>query len=136
MEKFDLKQIDFGKVILNILDLLIIRFFTIPLKVYASALRALSNTGNDDSEEKNLSGEFPIYVWFVSIYNALIVLTYPIGVVMAIIGGIKSPYGGFGVFIITLIITYFSPLVLGLTRELAQITLKTLLYLKIISKKQ
>lgn|SRR5690606_12962226 len=135
MTQLNTKDINFGKVLLSILDVLIIRFFTIPYKIYMNALLALSNSDSDDSEEKNLSGEFPIYVWFVSIYNAIIALTYPVGVIIAIIGGIKSPYGGFGVFLTTLILTYFAPLSLGLLRELAQITLKTLLYLKIISKK-
>jgi hypothetical protein len=121
MTQLNTKDINFGKVLLTILDVLIIRFFTIPYKIYVNALLALSNSDSDDSEEKNLSGEFPIYVWFVSIYNAIIALVYPVGVIIAIIGGINSPYGGFGVFFMTLIVTYFAPLSLGLLRELLQI---------------
>ncbi len=129
------KNIDFGKVVLKVLELLIVKVFVLPIKIYLNALVQLSNTDADDSEEKNLSGDFPLYVWFVSLFNVFIVLAYPIGLAMAIGAGVNEYTGGFGSFLSILIITYFVPLYLGLIRELALITLKTLLYLKIISKK-
>jgi hypothetical protein len=72
-------------------------------------------------------------VWLISIFDALIFLAYPIGILLAIRGG-NSYFGGFGLFAGILIATYFSPLYLSLIREFAQIALKVLLYLKIISK--
>jgi len=131
----DLKEIDFGKVILKTLQLIIVKPLTLPFKIYKNALVSLSNTNADDSEDSNLSDDFPLYVWLISIFNALIFITYPLGFITAIISGINSPYSGFSIFIGMLIATYFSPLYLGLIREFAQITLKMLLYLKIISKK-
>ena len=49
--------------------------------------------------------------------------------------GTKSFMGGFVVFLGILASTYFAPLALGLIRESISITQKSLLYLKIISKK-
>lgn len=126
------QKINFGNVVLKILELLILKLFTLPIKIYKNALVALSNSDADDSEEKNLSGDFPLYVWIVSIFSAIIALTYPIGFIYALVMGYIS---GFTVFIISLVSVYFSPLYLGLVKELILITLKTLLYLKIISKK-
>ena len=128
------KEIDFGKVILKTLELIIVKPLMLPYKIYINALVALSNTNADDSEESNLSNDFPLYIWFVSIFNAIIFLSYPLGIVGSLIAGFNS-YDGFKVFIIMLIYTYFLPLVYGFAREILQITLKVLLYLKIISKK-
>ena len=128
------KEIDFGKAILKTLELVIVKPLTLPYKIYINALVALSNTNADDSEESNLSNDFPLYIWFVSIFNAIIFLSYPLGIVGSLITGFNS-YDGFKVFIIMLIYTYFLPLVYGFVREILQITLKVLLYLKIISKK-
>lgn len=129
------KDIDFGKVILKVLELLIVKVFVLPVKIYRNALVHLSNSDADDSEEKNLSGDFPLYVWFVSLFNVFIVLTYPVGLVLAILKGVDEWSGGFKPFLFVLIATYFYPLLLGLVREMLLITLKTLLYLKIISRK-
>lgn len=131
----ELKEIDYGKVVLKTLELIIVKPLTLPFKIFKNALIALSNSKADDSEESNLALDFPLYIWLISIFNALIFLTYPVGIIVSIIAGMKSPYGGFGIFISMLVGTYFSPLYLGLIRELAQISLKVLLYLKIISKK-
>lgn len=130
----ELKEIDYGKVVLNTLELIIIKPLTLPFKIYKNALMALSNTKTEDSEESNLSNDFPLYIWLISIFNALIFILYPIGLLLAIFGGIKAPYGGFGIFLGLVVATYFSPLYLALIREFAQILLKILLYLKIISK--
>ena len=128
-------SIDFGKVVLKILELLVVKIFTLPFTIWKNALVALSNADNDNSEEKVLNSDFPLFVWFVSIFNAIIALSYPIGLVAAIFMGTQSFMGGFAVFFSTLAGTYFAPLALGLTREMLSITLKTVLYLKIISKK-
>lgn len=129
------KNINYGKVLLKVLELLIIKVFTLPFKIYQNALIHLSNTDSDDSEETNLSGDFPLYVWFVSLFNVFIVLSYPVGLILAIYKGANAYYNGFMTFATILVITYFYPLLLGLLRELWLITLKSLLYLKIISKK-
>lgn len=129
------QEIDFGKVLLKVLELVIIKPFTLPLKIYKNALVHLSNTDADDSEESVLSSDFPLYTWFISIFDAIIVIIYPVGLILAIIAGTNSFTGSFGSFLGVLVITYFAPLIYGLIRELFQISLKGLLYLKIISKK-
>ncbi|NAS31980.1 hypothetical protein GTQ40_13420 [Flavobacteriaceae bacterium R38] len=131
----EFKQIDFPKVALKVLELIIVKPITLPLKIYTNALFALSNTDAKDSEENNLNLDFPLYIWLISIFDAIIVIIYPIGIIAAILGGINSYRAGFAVFIYILLITYFSPLIYGLIRELAQISLKVLLYLKLIVRK-
>ncbi|WP_054559579.1 hypothetical protein [Croceitalea dokdonensis] len=128
------KNLDFTKVLLRILELLILKPLTIPFNIYKNALFALSNSRSADSEESNLSGEFPLYIWYVSIFDAIIVISYPIGILAAFFAAIQAPYKSFQIFIGILVATYFYPLLFGLFRELAQIALKVLLYLKIISK--
>ncbi|MFD0797030.1 hypothetical protein ACFQZJ_06135 [Maribacter chungangensis] len=131
----DIKQIDPLKVILRVLELLIVKPLTIPFKIYKNALTSLSNAKAGDTEESNLLEEFPLYVWFVSIFDALIAIAYPVGILAAFIAAIQAPFKGFQIFMGILVATYFYPLFLGLFRELAQISLKVLLYLKLISKK-
>ncbi|HLU51707.1 MAG TPA: hypothetical protein VKZ42_06040 [Flavobacteriaceae bacterium] len=126
-------NINVGKVILKALELIIIKPLTLPYKIYKNALVALSNSDSEDSEETNLSGEFPLYVWLVSIFSALIVAVYPLGALFAIFTAITTK--SFMGLITALIMVYFAPLALGLYKELLLITLKSLNYLKIISKK-
>lgn len=128
-------QIDFARVLLRVLELIIIKPFTLPLKIYKNALVHLSYADADDSEERVLSSDFPLYAWFISIFDAIIIIIYPVGIVVAIVAGTSSFTGGFGSFLSVLAITYFAPLMYGLLRELFQISLKMLLYLKIISKR-
>lgn len=124
------KKINIGNVILRILEVLIAKIFMLPFQIYRNALIDLSNSKSDDSDEKNLSEDFPIYVWYVSIFSAIIALTYPIGIIIAILRLIGDPSVG----IMFLVVLYFIPLFIGLFRELLLITLKSLLFLKIISK--
>jgi len=130
-----MNDINFGTVALRVLDILILQLFKLPLKVYKNVLTQLSNAKSENSEESNLSSDFPIYIWFANIWNALIILSYPIGIIMAIIASNNRFTGGFGTFMLGLVFTYFLPLLLGWTRELMYIMLKILLYLNIISKK-
>lgn len=134
-ELIHLQEIDVVKVLIKVLELIIIKPFTLPLKIYKNALAHLSNTDADDSEESVLSSDFPLYTWFISIFDAIIVIIYPVGIIAAIIAGTNSFTGGFGSFLSVLALTYFSPLIYGLLRELFQISLKAILYLKIISNK-
>ncbi len=131
----DSQQLDFGKVLLRTLELIIVKPFTLPLKIYKNALANLSNADAADSEESVLSSDFPLYTWFISVFDAIIIIIYPVGIIVAVIAGTNSFTGGFGSFLGALVITYFAPLIYGLIRELFQISLKGLLYLKIISKK-
>lgn len=131
----EIKNIDFLKVLIRVLELIILKPLTIPLKIYRNALLNLSNSDSEDSEESNLSSDFPLYIWLISIFDALIAIVYPIGVIIAIIAAIQAPFKSFQIFIGILIVTYFYPLLVGFVREFAQISLKILLYLKIISSK-
>ncbi len=131
----DLKQIDFGKAPLKVLELFIVKPFTLPLKIYKNAPAHPSNADVANSEERVLSSDFPLYTWFISIFDAIIVIIYPVGFVLAIIVETNSLTGGFGSLLCVLVITYFAPLIYGLIRELFQISFKALLNLKIISKK-
>lgn len=134
------RTIDFGKVAGKIFEVLIVKIFTLPFIIYKTALLALSNSGSQESEESLLKADFPLYTWYISTFNAFIVLVYPLGVAGAIFIGVTagsySPFGGgFAAFLIVLIYTYFLPLALGFLREALLITIKALSYLKIISQK-
>ena len=129
-----MKQINFGKVILRVLVLLIVKLFTLPFTIYKNSLINLSNSDEGDSAENTLSQDFPIYVWFMDYYDALIALIYPIGLLGLIIG-VSASGEGFGSFLGGLIALYFTPLFIGLLKELFSITLKSLQYLKMINNK-
>lgn len=138
-------KIDFGQVIARIITLLIVKPFTLPFKIYRNTLESLSNSADKTSSESALDKEFPLYVWSVGLYDATIALIYPLGIIAAILTlleedvfmGIDGNYYdeyNWEIFFTVLISTYFLPLVFGLLKELLSITLKMLLYLKIISK--
>ena len=51
---------------------------------------SLSNSDNDSSEENVMSSDFPLYVWFVSIFNAMVFITYPLGLIAAIVAAMNA----------------------------------------------
>ena len=132
----ELKTLNWPKALLRVLELLIITPFTLPLKIYINTLKNLSNAKSEHGEINQLSNEFPLYVWLISLFDALIFLAYPIGILWAFFKGFGGYFGGFGLFSGILIATYFTPLYFSLIREFAQIALKTILYLKIIALKK
>ena len=67
-------KINIGKALLQTLNLLILKQFTLPYKIYKNSLINLSNSESQDSAESTLSDDFPLYVWYVNIFDALIFL--------------------------------------------------------------
>lgn len=125
-------KINIGKALLQTLNLLILKQFTLPYKIYKNSLINLSNSESQDSAESTLSDDFPLYVWYVNIFDALIFWTYPIGIIVfifSIVGGDDD------VALPVLFATYFMPLFFGLFKEIISIALRMLQYLKTISKK-
>ena len=125
-------KINIGKALLQTLNLLILKQFTLPFKIYKNSLINLSNSESQDSAESTLSDDFPLYVWYVNIFDALIFWTYPIGIIVfifSIVGGDDD------VALPVLFATYFMPLFFGLFKEIISIALRMLQYLKTISKK-
>jgi hypothetical protein len=125
------KKISFAKVLLKSLKVIIVQPLTLPLKIYKNTLAELSNTDKEGSIENTLSSDFPLYVWFISYYEALIALTYPLGIIIALLISIEEGE----MFLPIIISTYFIPLFLGLIKELGSIALRNLFYLKSISNK-
>ncbi|MDG1053463.1 MAG: hypothetical protein P8O78_02390 [Flavobacteriaceae bacterium] len=125
-------KINIGKALLQTLNLLILKQFTLPFKIYKNSLINLSNSESQDSAESTLSDDFPLYVWYVNIFDALIFWTYPIGIIVFIF---SMFYGDDDVVLPVLFATYFMPLFFGLFKEIISIALRMLQYLKTISKK-
>ena len=125
-------NINIVKAVLQTLNLLILKQFTLPFKIYKNSLINLSNSESQDSAESTLSFDFPLYVWYVNIFDALIFWTYPIGIIVFIFTLFSNNDDA---ALPLLFAAYFSPLLLGLLKEIASIALRMLQYLKTISKK-
>ena len=125
-------KINIGKALLQTLNLLILKQFTLPFKIYKNSLINLSNSESQDSAESTLSDDFPLYVWYVNIFDALIFWTYPIGIIVFIFTLIDNNDDA---ALPVLFATYFMPLFFGLFKEIISIALRMLQYLKTISKK-
>ena len=127
-------KIDFGKVIVKVLEVLIAKVFVLPFKIYKNTLINLSDnkkTGGDHS----LSDDFPVYLWSINIFEAIIALIYPLGALAALgIIIVGESYDPTAEAASVLIGAYFAPLYLQLIKELFSLTLKMLQYLKDISK--
>ncbi len=127
-------QINFGKALLQTLNLLIAKLFTLPFKIYKNSLINLSNSDRQDSAESTLSDDFPLYVWQVSVFDALIFLVYPIGII-GFLSALIFNTMYFSEALLILVGAYFYPLIIGLLKEIFSLALKNLQYLKTISKK-
>ena len=120
----ELKTMNWPNALFRVLELLIITPLTLLLKIYINTLKNLSNAKSEHGEINRLSSEFPLYVWLISLFDALIFLVYPIGIIIALNQGWGGYFGGFWLFVSILAATYFTPLYISLLREFAQIFLK------------
>ena len=68
-------KINFGKVVIKVLEVLVAKVFVLPFKIYKNTLINLSDnkkTGGDNS----LSDDFPVYLWFINIFIQNSICTY------------------------------------------------------------
>ena len=100
-------EINFKVAFINALKILIIKPFTLPYKIYLNTLKDLTNSSNEGSLEKTISSDFPLYVWLIGYYDALIALIYPIGLLVLLIMAEESD--GESIMLIPLL--YFVPLI-------------------------
>ena len=131
-------KIDLGKVILQVLNLLIAKVFTLPWKIYKTSLMNLSDS-KKTGEDNSISDDFPIYLWIINAYDAIIALIYPFGALGALVTFIEAAEWDAGAALTgalgVLIATYFAPLYAQLFKELLSISLRILQYLKDIASK-
>jgi hypothetical protein len=131
----EISALNYGKIVRRVLELIILKPLILPLKIYKNTLINLSNSDSGDSSEQVLASEFPLYVWFIDLFDAIIALCYPLGLIAALSMATDSYFGGLSVFITTCLIAYFLPLIYGFIKEILSITLKSIKYLKLLSNK-
>lgn len=114
----------FGAAFLQALILCIVRFFTIPWRIWKGALFRLAAQRNMNETAKSADDttEFPVFNWFRMAWDGLIFLSWPVVLVIAFIamlGGLFSGYATYalGGFFVTVIYTYFAVILLSLAKE-------------------
>lgn len=117
-------QGNFGPALIQAFILCIVRFFTIPWRIWKGALFRLAALRNMDDAEKNVdeSTEFPVFNWFRMAWDGIIFLSWPVTFVIALLGMLGGLFSGFGSyalggFMATLIYTYFAVIALSLAKE-------------------
>jgi len=113
--------------IIKSLWVLFIQVFLMPIKAVNSSINSiLSST---ESAEKS---EFVILLWIKNIFEAKIVLAWPIGVVTLIY--LLLTQGLVFSLLSVLAWSYFSPVIIGLIKELLSLTIINVLKLEEISR--
>lgn len=114
----------FGSALVQALIVCIGRFFTIPWRIWKGAVLRLAAQRHLDEVDTNIEArtEFPVFSWFRTAWDGVILLSWPITVVVAFLGMLGGIFGGYattamGGFIISLITAYFSVILLSLTKE-------------------
>ena len=90
----------------------------------------MSSESYEEKCNKNIIVDFPIFTWLIVVTDSLIILTYPLGLFIAIFTTLTSEIGNFNTFLKTIIICFFSPLLFKLFKEILKIF--TLLINKLI----
>lgn len=117
-------QGSFGPALIQALILCIVRFFTIPWRIWKGALFRLAALRNMDEADKNVeeSTEFPVFNWFRMAWDGIIFLSWPVTFVIALLGFLGGLFSGYasvalGGFMVILIYTYFAVIALSLAKE-------------------
>ena len=114
----------FGPAFIQALILCVVRFFTIPWRIWkGTAFRlAAMREMNDEDRTVDETSEFPVFTWIKTAWDGIIFLSWPVIAVVAfivLIGGLFTSYAAtaLGVFLLTLIYGYFSVIMLSLFKE-------------------
>lgn len=118
---------NFGRAIRKSIIILIAKIFIMPIKVLKTSINGI-NESSKDAENT----QFPLFMWVKNMYEALIVLCYPLGLLGQIFYAIDG--GSFGDFLMGVIILYFIPLALGLIKEAISITIINVVKLEEIAR--
>jgi hypothetical protein len=111
------EKFDFGKhfvgALVNFFLVVIVYVFIMPLNIWISATIRLSKS--QEGGMVSAKGSFIILNWFRSLFDAFIFIIYPLGALAAVYSLINQ---GVIPFIISLIVTYFLPIVYQYVKEL------------------
>jgi len=111
--------------------------FVLPIRIWTNSVKRVSQmVYRDEKVKTDLELEFPVLQFLSDFYDILIVLSFPVGIIISFFISYSTnyPFNHF-LFYLSLTITFFSPIIFNLTRELLNISLKTVDYLGRISKK-
>lgn len=128
--------------ILEALILSIVRFFTIPWRIWTGAAFRLAAARRSAKNSESLhQSEFPVLEWFRSAWDALIFLSWFAGALIAIITflGNISALGFFNALaaaIAILIYSYFSVILMSLLKESLILILSIALNVETLAKKK
>ncbi|MBS8240911.1 hypothetical protein DYI22_10400 [Marinobacter lipolyticus] len=122
--------------VLQALIVCVLRVFTIPWAIWKGAALRLAEMRNvSKSTSTSTDTEFPVFEWLKVSWDGVIFLSWFVGVVMAVILASTAYSGGFGIFISTLVSTYFGVIGLSLAKEFLILALSIALNVEKISKK-
>ncbi|MBT6013246.1 MAG: hypothetical protein HOG85_00335 [Flavobacteriales bacterium] len=120
---------NFGSAIGKSFFILIIQVFVMPIKVLKASVRSISSASQDGEET-----DFVILLWIKNLYEALIVLCYPLGLLGIVITALDMRHGAGQFFIGSVIMLYFIPIALGLFKELIAVTVINVVKLEEIAR--
>ena len=108
--------------------ILIVQVFVMPLKVLKASVRSITSASQDGEET-----DFVMLMWIKNLYEALIVLCYPLGLLGIVISEeMRSSDDEF--LIGSVIMLYFIPMALGLVKELIAVTVVNVVKLEEIAR--
>ncbi|EGN74642.1 hypothetical protein A28LD_1655 [Idiomarina sp. A28L] len=132
----------FGPAFIQALILCVVRFFTIPWRIWKGATFRLAAMREMNEEDKTAdeTSEFPVFTWIKTAWDGIIFLSWPVVALIAVIvllGGLFTSYAAtaLGVFVLTLIYGYFSVIMLSLFKESLILLLTIAINVERISKK-
>lgn len=128
----------FSTVMANVIYILVIKWFTLPIQIVKNSYLILSEYKSGKSNNKVLSRDFPIYTWFIYLFDCWILLTYPLGSISLIYSFsklAKEEESGSDLFFLIAVL-YFSPIIYGLIKECVQIVLISLQKLYVIADRE
>ncbi|RUO33350.1 hypothetical protein [Aliidiomarina soli] len=114
----------FGPAVVQALILCVVRFFTIPWKIWKGAVFRLAALRNMSDEDKSVAetSEFPVFDWFRTAWDGIILLSWPVAIIIAVLaflGGLFNGYAAYalGGAVATLIYAYFAVILMSLMKE-------------------
>mgnify|MGYP006191580069 FL=1 len=120
---------NYGSAIGKSFLILIVQVFVMPLKVLKASVRSITSASQDGEET-----DFVMLMWIKNLYEALIVLCYPLGLLGIVITYSDMRYGAEEFLFGSVIMLYFIPIALGLVKELIAVTVINVVKLEEIAR--
>ena len=115
------QKINIEKISIIVMKNFFLKPIFLPIIIWKQMAINMSLENYEERNSKDIIVDFPIITWIIILIDSLIILSYPLGLFIALYNTLTSEFGNFNLFLKIVIYFFFSPLFLKFFKEMLKI---------------